>query len=417
MNRICVRSILMIAIIAALGLSSGLSVFAQTSDTATPSASGTPESTTPSDKIWFILTPKGEVNGSFFDVKASPGESVTVSATIGNGSEIPVTAIMYAADAYSGTNGGFILNDNDKPITDPTTWLDFPTTTYDFNPKEGFEQDFTVTVPEGTPPGQYITGLAVETVDAAPMKGDAPLLVKYRFAAAVLITVPGDVSPGFDIGEINAEVEVQTTISGVIENTGNVRVRPEGTLTLTDSMGVKVVAAPITMQSVYAGDTTTFEIILPTPIPEGDYIANVDLKDPDTGSTASLSDVAVTVVKPVAAAPVSITNVDISPMPSADEVVFAQVSVTIGNSGSPLSGGEVTIQVFRDGEQVDDHVLATAMIIQNGDSIVDQTYIPESGKWEPGTYSFQITLTTTDPTSGTTSTVATVMSDQTIVVK
>jgi hypothetical protein len=182
-------------------------------------------------------------------------------------------------------------------------------------------------------------------------------------------------------------------------------------------MGVKVVAAPITMHSVYAGDTTTFEIILPTPIPEGDYIANVDLKDPDTGSTASLSDVAVTVVKPVAAAPVSITNVDISPMPSADEVVFAQVSVTIGNSGSPLSGGEVTIQVFRDGEQVDDHVLATAMIIQNGDSIVDQTYIPESGKWEPATYSFQITLTTTDPTSGTTSTVATVMSDQTIVVK
>ena len=47
---------------------------------------------------------------------------------------------------------------------------------------------------------------------------------------------------------------VTTTISGTIENTGNIRVRPEGTLTLTDANGAQVVDAPIAMESVYAGD-------------------------------------------------------------------------------------------------------------------------------------------------------------------
>ena len=119
----------------------------------------------------------------------------------------------------------------------------------------------------------------------------------------------------------------------------------------------------------------------------------------------------VTVTKPVAPAPVSITNLTIAPMPFADNVVFAQVSATIANTGSPVSGGEVSLQVFRDGVQVDDKVLATSMTIQNGDTAIDQTYIPESGKWDAGSYTFQLTLSSIDPSTGTKSVVATATSD------
>ncbi len=202
-----------------------------------------------------------------------------------------------------------------------------------------------------------------------------------------------------------------TTISGAIENTGNIRVRPEGTLTLTDANGAQVVDAQIAMSSVYAGDQTTFQILLPSPLAEGTYTASVDLKDPDTGAVASIASQEVTVAKPVAPAPVSITNLTIAPMPSADNVVFAQVSATIANTGSPVSGGEVSLQVFRDGVQVDDKVLATSMTIQNGDTAIDQTYIPQSGKWDAGSYTFQLTLSSIDPSTGTKSVVATATSD------
>ena len=98
-------------------------------------------------------------------------------------------------------------------------------------------------------------------------------------------------------------------------------------------------------------------------------------------------------------------------MPSADNVVFAQVSATIANTGSPVTGGEVSLQVFRDGVQVDDKVLATSMTIQNGDTAIDQTYIPQSGKWDAGSYTFQLTLSSIDPATGTKSVVATSTSD------
>ena len=412
MRRLNVIWIFALAFAGIVGSAALTEVHAQSDDEATPSISGTPASPTASDTVWFVIIPEGKTNGEYFDVTLKPGESATLSATIGNGSEIPVKAMMYAADAYSGTNGGLLLNNADAPVTDPTTWLEFPTSTYDFQPEEAFEQKFTVTVPEGTAPGQYITGIAIETADAAPMEGEAPFLVKYRLVSPVLITVPGDVTAGFELGNISVVVDDQTTtIDGPIENTGNIRVRPEGTLTLTDANGAQVVDAQITMSSVYAGDQTTFQILLPSPLAEGIYTASVDLKDPDTGAVASIASQQVTVAKPVAPAPVSITNVVIAPMPSADNVVFAQVSATIANTGSPVSGGEVSLQVFRDGVQVDDKVLATSMTIQNGDTAIDQAYIPESGTWDAGSYTFQLTLSSVDPASGTKSVVATSLSD------
>jgi len=387
-----------------------------TTDSGTP-ASGTPEAGTQQDTIWFVIAPDGKSNGDYFDVELKAGESAMLSGVIGNGSDIPVNAIIYAADAYSGTNGGFVLKESDEAVSAPTTWLDFPTTTREFQPKEAVQSSFKVTVPEGTPPGQYITGIAVETADSRPMPGSAPLMVRYRLVAAVLITVPGDVTPGFELSNISMTADGQsTTITGGITNTGNIRVRPTGSLTVADANGTQVVDAPIEMQSVYAGDETTYQIIIPTPLAEGDYTVSVDLSDPDTGTSASLHDVVVHAEKPAAPGPVTISAAAFTPMPSADDIVFVQVSATISNTSSPQTGAEVTLRVYRDGTQVDEKVLATAMTLQTGDTPVDQPYIPASGKWESGSYTFEVVLSIVDPSTGTRSEIVTMKSDTEIVV-
>lgn len=380
-----------------------------------PSASPT-AAANPADNVWFVIAPSGKENGDYFDVTLDAGKQATLKGTIGNGSAIPVKAILYAADAHSGVNGGFILNDSTQPTTAPTTWLDFPTTTREFKAQEAIETSFTVSVPAGTPPGQYITGIAVETAEATRMPGSAPLLVKYRLMAAVLITVPGKVSPGFTLGDVTIASEGQSaTITGAITNTGNVRVRPAGTLTVTDASGAKVIDAPITMSSVYAGDATSWQVIVPSPLPEGDYTVNVDLKDADTGTTAAVSNARVAVAKPAAPAPITIAKAAFTPMPSADNVVFVQASITIANTAEPRSGVDVTLRVLRDGKQVDEQVIATAMTLQNGDSTIDQSYIPKSGKWESGSYTFAVIVSTTDQ-SGTVATLATSTSDTPIVI-
>lgn len=405
------------ALLVALSLSSSPTLMlAAAQDTATPAASASPGAANPAEKIWFVIAPEGKANGDYFDIKLDAGKSATLKGTIGNGSAIPVKAIMYAADAHSDVNGGFILNDSTQSTSAPTTWLDFPTTTREFNPGEAIQTSFTVSVPAGTPPGQYITGIAVETADASPMPGNAPLMVKYRLMAAVLITVPGAVTPGFNLGDVSITTDGQTTtITGAINNTGNIRVRPEGNLTVTDATGAQVVSSPITMNSVYAGDTTTWQVIVPSPLPEGDYVVNVDLKDPDTGATAAVKSATVTVAKPEAPAPVTIASASFTPMPSADNVVFVQASITIANTAEPRSGVDVTLRVLKDGKSVDEQVIAKAMTLQNGDSTIDQSYIPKSGKWESGSYTFEITVTATDQ-NGASSTIASYTSDTPIVI-
>jgi hypothetical protein len=377
---------------------------------ATPVGSDQPDET-----IWFVIAPEGKANGDYFDVTIEAGESVTVQGEFGNGSEIPVEAILYAADVVSPLNGGFSMNDSSLPVTSPTTWLSFPFETINFEPMTSVTRSLTISVPADTAPGQYITGVAIETAEAAPPPGDLPMLVKYRLMAAVLITVPGPVAAEFDIERIRVTTdERSTTISGTIQNTGNVRVRPTGKIQLINEAGAVVTDGRLTMQSVYAGHAVGFEISIPAPIPAGTYQVVTTLNDPDTGATADYADPRINVVASGAGSPVNVSEVMITPMPSAENVVFAQVAVTLVNASQPASGIRVTLIVFRDGVEIDSTEVASSVTIQTGETVIDQPYIPASGTWESGSYSFEIIVSTVDPQSGTETVLAVADPDGTI---
>jgi hypothetical protein len=387
----------------ALSLAFPFTLHAQETGSSTPVANDGPDET-----IWFLIAPEGKSNGDFFSVELEAGAEATLTGAFGNGSEIPVEALIYAADVVSPVNGGMSINDSTFPVTGPTTWLDFPTEIVQFDAQDVRQRSFTVAVPEGTPPGQYITGVAIETLEAAPPTGELPILVKYRFVAAVLITVPGPVEAEFSIEEISVVVdEVSTVIRGTIENTGNIRVRPAGSITLTNEDGVEITNAQLEMQSVYAGHTVPFEITLPATIPEGAYTAVVALSDADTGAAAELTGIALDVVAAGPPSPLTLTQIAIAPMPSMENVVFAQVTVTIENTAQPLSGIRVVLTVYRDGVEVDSAELASSITVPTGASEIDQPYIPETGSWESGVYTFAITISAVDPQSGSETVIAT----------
>lgn len=104
-------------------------------------------------------------------------------------------------------------------------------------------------------------------------------------------------------------------------------------------------------------------------------------RTPDTSTTGAVTDARVAVAKPEAPAPVTIAKASFTPMPSADNVVFVQASITLANAAEPRSGVDVTLRVLKDGKQVDEQVRYIDDL-QNGDSTIDQSYIPKSGKWE-----------------------------------
>ena len=387
------RASLLAFLVASIAFLSFNQSFAQNSDDGTPAAGATPDST-----IWFVIAPEGKHNGDYFDVTLSPGESISLSGRFGNGSEIPVQAVLYAANAIPNTNGGFALGSFDLPKSEPTTWLDFPTETVGFEANSAVDRSFTVSVPDGTAPGQYLTGVAIETAESSVAPGGSLIQVKYRLAAPVLITVPGEVRAGFNVSGLSVNVdEFSTTVTGTISNTGNVRVRPAGSVILMNDSGDEVVNIQLEMRSVYAGQTTLFSQTLQAPIPEGTYSGSVILSDADTGANSSLQTDEIVVKANEAPSPISISDASILGMPTTDNLVFAQISVTIANTSQPVQGAQLTLIVYRDGEEVDRAVLGTSMALQQGDTTIEQIYIPSTGSWESGIYSFELTLVATDP--------------------
>jgi len=86
----------------------------------------------------------------------------------------------------------------------------------------------------------------------------------------------------------------------------------------------------------------------------------------------------------------------------------------ISNTSQLISGGEIALLVYRDGELVHEAILASPVTIQNGETTIDQPYIPASGEWEPGTYTFEVAISAGDVATGSTVEVGTFEIEDTI---
>lgn len=380
---------------------------ALTAAQSTPEATrSTPESETGPQ---FLLHPLDQNDGSYFTLEAEPGSTHTLTAVIGNVDDEPLSLRTYAGDAFTLVNGGFGVREEGDPVEGVGAWIDYPAETLDFAPGEGIERSFTVTVPEDAEPGQYIAGIVLQTAEPIEIEGSAMFNQIVRKSVAVFITVPGEMTPGFELGT----PEIQTNVAGnrvvvPVTNTGNVLVKPAGELVLTDTSGNAAFTQPFAMGSVYAGMETTLEVPLPAALPEGDYEVSATFTDPETNVQASIPQTSLTVSNEVAAeAPLEITTAQVNPMPAADDVQFAAVSVTVTNRDAPIDGVRVLLNVQRDGEAVEDFVLASSVTLQPGETVIEQRYIPLEG-WTPGEWTFAVTLESQNPQTSAEATLATV---------
>jgi hypothetical protein len=365
----------------------------------------------------FVLRPADDVDGAYITVEAEAGTTHTIGVVLGNADDEPLTLRTYDADAFTLVNGGFGAYDEDVPQSGTATWIDYAAETLTLESTQGVERELTVTIPADTPPGQYIAGIVLETAAPIAIEGSAMFDQIVRKSMAVFIIVPGETTPGFELGA----PEIQTSVAGErlvvpVENTGNVLVKPAGELSLIDDSGAEVFTQQIAMGSVYAGMETTLELPLPRALPEGDYDVSLRLDDVETSAGASIESETVVLARgDENTAPLAISAASVTPMPSADDVQFAAISLTIENHDVPVEGVRVVLAVERDGEPVEEFPLASAVTLQQGETSMEQRYIPIEG-WSPGEWTFAVTLHATDPRTGSESTLLTMEIDDTITV-
>ena len=388
------RTTFISALLALLLLSSNLGVVAGQTPAATPVPS--PDRVSKA----FEFYPAGKAFGDFFDPTIKAGESVTLKATLGNTGEIRQDLRTYAVNAFTKDGGGFAAAEYGTAPNDVTKWLDYPEKVFSLEPGKGVERSFKINVPKGTAPGQYITAVAGEQAKSSEVQGSSAVQQKLRFVVPVFITVPGDTPSGFEIGSVAIASNPDALVVTIpIQNTGGIRVRPEGDVSISDQGGKLIATIPVKMESIYARESTTLTVGVPGAVAAGNYQVKVNLTDPDTkkSATAEVKDLPVQATGPNAKpAPITIGESTITPGPDAKNIQFVTVKTTISNSGDPVANAQLSLIATKDGKEVERFPISQSLSLPQGDTPVTARYLPATG-WTSGKWTFEVLLETVDP--------------------
>ena len=391
-----IRYAFVIGLIAGLLCANGTSqVLAQTA--ATP-PSGTPVPSSAEAKSFEVYPSDGKW-GDFFDVTVQPGETVTKKLLVANTGAASQSFVIYATNAFTADGGGFGADVRGVEPNAVTSWINLPEVTVSLDGGKGVEQSFTIAVPHGTKPGQYITAVAAEEADSLGVQGGDLFKQKMRYVVPVFITVPGETTAGFAVGDpqLTARTDgLQVVIP--VQNTGDVRVRPKGDIAIFGPDGQRVASIPVETRSVYAHDQTNLTLAAPGNFPPGKYSVTVSLKDEETGTTAEggVKDVQLAGTGTEAVqSPVTLGQSTIEPGPSKDNVQFVTVSTIVSNSGDPIANGQLSLIAKKDGKEVERFPISQSLSVPTGDTPVSTRYIPAEG-FTTGTWTFELLLETTD---------------------
>ena len=355
----------------------------------------TPEAVTKS----FEFYPQETGLGTYFNPTLKAGQTEKFKVIIANTGSVAQNLATYPTNAYTRDGGGFASAAMNTPPNEVTTWLNYPADIYSIEPGKGLELTFEISVPDDTPPGQYITAIATQQIDPSAVGGYQDLKQLLRYVIPVFITVPGETSKGFGITNIDLVQNPDNLVVGLaIENTGDVRVRPEGSIQLLDQSGALIATFPVKMDSVYAHDSTTLTLGASGSLPPGTYTVRVNLSDAETGTTATAEKSGLEAAAAATPVPQQVVSpaATAAPKPAADNVQFAEVAATIVNHGEQITNAQLSLVASKDGAEVERFPISQSLSLPTGETPVTTRYIPAEG-WSSGSWTFELLVETVDP--------------------
>ena len=232
---------------------------------------------------------------SYFSHTLAPGALMIDEAVVINSGDAPVTLKLYAADAATAINGGTSFAGQGEEKNGVARWLTLPFGELSLNPGETKTVPFVITVPSDASPGQHTAGLVLEAVGGAASTHESAgvgftVNVVRRAGVAVLIDVPGPHAAGLEVTGIcfrQQDQERGATFEVSVRNTGNVFVRGQGSLLISDHAGSQLASIPVDMDTVLAGDATLFQVTYPVRLADGRYLLSAALQYAE-GETAVL---------------------------------------------------------------------------------------------------------------------------------
>lgn len=199
-----------------------------------------------------------------------PGQRFSDSVQLSNFTAKAQTFAIYGADGYNIPQGGGLglrpLGYHDVGVG---AWVHLPTNRYTVPAHTTATFPVEVEVPADASPGDHVGGIvALDESKIAGHKGPVKVKVHRGVAVAVYVRVIGPLHPGVAVTAVGARAsespfafaggDSRATVYATIRDTGNVQLRAEVKVDVTDAFGRTVKTfAPVQVPVLVPGDTFT----------------------------------------------------------------------------------------------------------------------------------------------------------------
>ena len=221
---------------------------------------------------------------SFFDYSLRPGQTIVDQVVLANLSATTLSFRVYPSDAVNVAVGGaFGLLYPNSRMQGLGDWVHSGVTYYSVPPAQEIVFKFTLTVPPGTPPGDYAGGIvALDQQGTVGRKGALDLTIQQAVGVRIFVHVAGQVHAGVAITGMKVEARHSGLLGATIgRGTGTVDVTMANTgTTILSSLVTSLTAtgavsrglsrfAPIHVPDLLPGSTVVVQFPW-TGIPHGD---------------------------------------------------------------------------------------------------------------------------------------------------
>jgi hypothetical protein len=198
-----------------------------------------------------------------FEITANPGDVITNTVRIFNGSSDPVTVLIHVEDfAPTGETGQAVIEKAESTNYSIATWTSVDEQEKVIDPGIAGLVNFTIRVPLNAEPGGHYGAITAEVRGAAPGGGGSAIAQKV--AALLLLSVAGDVQENLELVDfrgpsgpvLNAGA---ITLTSRFENKGTVHLKPRGFVTITDMFGKEVAQVALDQRNVLPGTKRVIE--------------------------------------------------------------------------------------------------------------------------------------------------------------
>lgn len=223
---------------------------------------------------------------AYFVYEAAAGRVIEDAVLVRNVSERSLRLSLFSADAVTASRGGLAVGTrmNDTPER-AGAWVDITQSELILAPTEDRSVPFTLKLPSDLPPGEYAASIVAQQAEEGEEQQAGPMGVRFvpRFAATVLITVPGASAdallPQLEITDLKAPPDSrQQTVIADLSNTGNDGLQEaRGSLTVHEPDGPLVREMPVRLGYFLARDDLDYRIGLEQELAAGEYDVTLSL--------------------------------------------------------------------------------------------------------------------------------------------